>query len=419
MFMERDVEETPMRSPFAAAVMLAAIPFLALPALAQDIAPGTRFEVRPDALPKPYATDAVANSSETVARTDAMRPQVPKGLTATLFADGLSGPRELFVLPDGSVLVSEPEAGRITRLVAAAGGGKAQAAPFVTGLDQPYGMALRQDALTIADLDGLWRVPYASGDAKAQAKPQRITPDGAFDGGRGHSSRNVLWDPASDRFFVAIGSRSNIAEEAAPRATIQVFAADGSGGRTYASGLRNPVAMALQPGTGKLYTVVNERDGLGNGLVPDYLTSVQEGGFYGWPYSYIGHNPQPDLAAKRPDLVQKAIVPDLLFESHSAPLDLVFYEGAMFPDWRGDALVTLHGSWNRADPIGYMVARVPFRDGKPQGGYEALATGFRLNRGDDAAQVWGRPAGITTLPDGSILVSDDEGGTIWRIAKGS
>ncbi|MGL4961981.1 MAG: PQQ-dependent sugar dehydrogenase [Inquilinus sp.] len=408
-----------MRSPVAAAILLAAIPFTALPALAEDVAPGTKFEIRPDALPKPYATDAVANQSETVARTDAMRPQVPKGMTATLFASGLSGPREMLVLPDRSILVSEPGAGRISRLVAPNPPARARAMPFLTGLDSPYGMTLRQDALYVADLDGLWRVPYAAGDAKAQAKPQRITPEGAFDGSRGHRSRNVIWDPASDRFFVAIGSRSNIAEEPAPRATIQVFAADGSGGRTYASGLRNPVGLALQPGTGRLYTVVNERDGLGNGLVPDYLTAVQEGGFYGWPYSYLGQNPQPDLADKQPELVRKAIVPDLLFESHSAPLDLVFYDGSMFPDWRGDALVTLHGSWNRADPIGYMVVRVPFRDGKPAGGYEALATGFRVNRGDGAAQVWGRPAGIAVLPDGSILVSDDEGGTIWRIARAS
>ncbi|TSD83249.1 sorbosone dehydrogenase [Mycobacterium sp. KBS0706] len=407
-----------MRSPVAAAILLAAIPFIALPALAEDVAPGTKFEIRPDALPKPYATDAVANSAGPVARTDAMRPQVPKGMTATLFASGLSGPREMLVLPDRSILVSEPEAGRISRLVAPSPPARARAMPFLTGLDGPYGMTLRRDALYVADLDGLWRVPYTAGDAKAQAKPQRITPDGAFDGGRGHASRNVIWDPASDRFFVAIGSRSNIAEEPAPRATIQAFAADGSGGRTYASGLRNPVGLALQPGTGKLYTVVNERDGLGNGLVPDYLTAVQEGGFYGWPYAYIGQNPQPDLADKQPELVKKAIVPDLLFESHSAPLDLVFYDGSMFPDWRGDALVTLHGSWNRADPIGYMVVRVPFRDGKPAGGYEALATGFRLNRGAGAARVWGRPAGIAVLPDGSILVSDDEGGTIWRIAKG-
>jgi len=406
-----------MRSPVAAAILLAAIPFTALPALAEDVTPGTKFEIRPDALPKPYATDAVANSAEPVARTDAMRPRVPTGMTATLFATGLSGPREMLVLPDRSILVSEPEAGRISRLVAPNPPARARAMPFLTGLDQPYGMTLRQDALYVADLDGLWRVPWAAGDAKAQAKPQRITPDGAFDGGKGHHSRNVIWDPTSDRFLVAIGSRSNIAEEPAPRATIQAFAADGSGGRTYASGLRNPIGLALQPGTGRLYTVVNERDGLGNGLVPDYLTAVQEGGFYGWPYSYIGQNPQPDLADKQPELVKKAIVPDLLFESHSAPLDLVFYDGSMFPDWRGDALVTLHGSWNRADPIGYMVVRVPFRDGKPAGGYEALATGFRVDRGDGAAQVWGRPAGIAVLPDGSILVSDDEGGTIWRIAK--
>ena len=410
-----------MRSPVPALLalsLLVAGALAARPAAAQDVAPGTRFQVRLDALPKPYATDAVANGSETVARTEAMRPQVPPGMTATLYASGLSGPRQMLVLPDRSVLVSEPSAGRISRLVAPSPPARARAMPFLTGLDEPYGMTLRRDALVVADLKGLWRVPHTPGDARAQAKPQRITPKGAFDGGGGHRSRNVIWDPASDRFFVAIGSRSNIAEEPAPRATIQVFAADGSGGRTYASGLRNPVGLALQPGTGRLYTVVNERDGLGDGLVPDYLTAVQDGGFYGWPYSYLGRNPQPGLADRKPELVKAAIVPDLLFESHSAPLDLVFYDGPMFPDWRGDALVTLHGSWNRADPIGYMVVRVPFRDGRPQGYYEALATGFRLNRGGGPARVWGRPAGLAVLPDGSILVSDDEGGTIWRIAKG-
>ena len=358
----------------------------------------------------------MADGSETVARTDAMRPQVPKGMTATLFASGLSGPREMLVLPDRSILVSEPSAGRISRLVAPNPPARARAMPFLTGLDQPYGLALRRDALYVADLDGLWRVPYAAGDAKAQAKPQRITPDGAFGGGNGHHSRNVIWDPASDRFSSPSAAAATSPRSAAARHHPGLRCRR-LGGRTYASGLRNPIGLALQPGTGRLYTVVNERDGLGNGLVPDYLTAVQEDGFYGWPYSYLGRNPQPDLADKKPDLVKQAIVPDLLFESHSAPLDLVFYDGSMFPDWRGDALVTLHGSWNRADPIGYMVVRVPFRDGKPVGGYEALATGFRVNRGDGAAQVWGRPAGIAVLSDGSILVSDDEGGTIWRIAK--
>ena len=221
--------------------------------------------------------------------------------------------------------------------------------------------------------------------------------------------------PDGKRFFIAIGSESNIGEDPLPHASVQSFAADGSDQRTYASGLRNPVGIAFYPGTNDLYTVVNERDGLGDGLVPDFLTRLQEGGFYGWPYAYIGHHPQPDFPS-RPEMVAKTLTPDLLFQSHSAPLGLVFYEGSMFPaEYKGDAFVALHGSWNSAEPTGYKIVRVPFKDGRPQGYYENFLTGFWLG-GTSPAQVWGRPAGLAVAADGSLLIADDAGGVVWRVS---
>ncbi|HSV29279.1 MAG TPA: PQQ-dependent sugar dehydrogenase, partial [Candidatus Omnitrophota bacterium] len=190
--------------------------------------------------------------------------------------------------------------------------------------------------------------------------------------------------------------------------TIREFRMDGSGGRTFAAGLRNPVGIAFRPGSEELWAVVNERDGLGDELVPDYLTHVQEGGFYGWPYAYLGPNPQPGFADRAPAKVRATLVPDLLFQSHSAPLGLAF--------WHGDAYVGLHGSWNRSDPVGYFVARVPFRDGKPVGHYEAFATGFVVDV-SGAARVWGRPVGVAVGPDDALYVSDDTGGTVWRITR--
>jgi len=216
--------------------------------------------------------------------------------------------------------------------------------------------------------------------------------------------------------FVGVGSSGNIGVEPEVKATIQRFEADGSGQATYASGTRNPTALAFQPATGDLYAVVQERDGLGDRLVPDYLIRVEKDAFYGWPYSYIGKNPQPGFAAMRPDKVQAAVMPDLLFEAHSSTMDLVFYTGDQFPpEYRGSAFVALKGSWNRSEPTGYKVVRVPFKDGRPQGEYENFMAGFWVG-GIDRAEVWGRPAALALAKDGSLLVADDTGGTIWRIA---
>jgi glucose/arabinose dehydrogenase len=377
---------------------------------------GQSFHVDPRALPAPGATPSAANPPRIIARPAAALPQVPPGFTANLFAEGLDNPRQLVVAPNGDVLVAESRANRIALLRDADGDGRAETRVVLAdGFDRPFGMVVRPDGLWVADVDAVWRLDYTPGDTKAGAR-HRITAKGALDGGNGHWTRNLAFDPSGSHFYVAIGSAGNLGEEPAPRATIQQFRADGGGQRTFASGLRNPVGLAFRPGTGELWTVVNERDGLGDGLVPDYLTRVREGGFYGWPYSYIGGHPQPGYAGRAPDKVARAIVPDLLLRSHSAPLGLAFYTGDRFPpEYRGDAFIGLHGSWNAADPQGYMVARVPFRDGRPTGSYQSFATGFWA-KGESRAEVWGRPVGIAVAGDGSLLVADDVGQVVWRIA---
>ncbi|MFQ5775624.1 MAG: PQQ-dependent sugar dehydrogenase [Kiloniellaceae bacterium] len=385
-------------------------------ARAGDAAPGDRFEVRPGDLPPPYATPSAGNRPARIRRPAGAAPRLPAGFAVNAFASNLAHARWLAVAPNGDVFLAEPNAGRITLLRDADGDGAADLTQtFATGFDSPHGMAIQGNWLYVADLEGLWRLPYRAGQIRAAGRAERLTPPGAFGSGGGHWTRNIAFHPDGRRVYVAIGSRRNIREEPAPRATIQEFRADGSGQRTFAAGLRNPVGIAFYPGTEDLYVVVNERDDMGDELVPDYLTRVRDGAFYGWPYAYIGANPQPDFAQRRPDLVARTKVPDLLFRSHSAPLGLVFYDAAQFPpEYRGDAFVALHGSWNAAKPRGYMVARVPFRDRRPLGYYEAFMTGF-WTEGEDRARVWGRPAGLAVARDGSLLVADDVSNTVWRV----
>jgi len=376
-----------------------------LAAFAADPAPGSRFQVRLDDLPAPYATPSSANPADVVPRPAGAGLRVPAGWTARLFAEGLDHPRNLLVLSDGSVLVAEQRFDKLTRLVDDDGDGVAdKRTTLASGFDEPFGLAERDGEIWVADTKAVWALAWLAGQDKVTNRRQ-VTPDGALGDDRGHSTRSLALDPDGSRFYVGIGSRRNVEEEAEPRATIRVFAGDGSGGHSFASGLRNPVGLAFRPGSTDLWTVVNERDGLGDELVPDYLTKVVPGGFYGWPYAYLGANPQPGLAAKAPDKVAAARLPDLLFRAHSAPLGLAFSGG--------DAFVGLHGSWNRSEPIGYMVARVPFKDGKPVGHYEAFATGFMT--GPHA--VWGRPVGIAAAPDGSLYVADDAGRTVWKISR--
>lgn len=381
--------------------------------------PGTVIEIAPAALAKPYATPSRANVANTIPRGDRM-PTAPAGFRVNVFASGLAHARNMFVAANGDVLLAEQRPGKITLLRDADGDGKAELTQtFADGFRIVYGLAAGKDALYVGDADGIWRIPYTPGDAKARAPQERISADGAFGGGGGHVTRNVTLAPDESKIYVSIGSRGNIAEEEEQRASIQEFTLEGGKAgkqRTFASGLRNAVGTAFYPGTATLYTVVNERDGLGDELVPDYLTSVKDGGFYGWPYSYLGQNPQPGFAEKKPDLVKKAILPDVLFRSHSAPLGLAFYTGTSFPaEYQGGAFVALHGSWNADKPRAYHVAFVPFKGGKPAANsYKVFASGFWT--GADKPQVWGRPAAVAVAKDGSLLIADDGSQTIFRVS---
>jgi glucose/arabinose dehydrogenase len=246
-----------------------------------------------------------------------------------------------------------------------------------------------------------------------------LTAKGVFGEPLGHRNRDLEIGP-DGQLFVGVGSAGNIGIEPEPKATIQRFSASGQNQKTIATGVRNPTGLAFHPDTGALWAVVQERDNMGDRLVPDYLAQIEEGDFYGWPHSYIGDNPQPEFVNVKPGgegaaEPKDAKTPPLLFEAHSAAMDLVFYEGDMFPEeYQGDAIVALKGSWNRSQPTGYKLVRVPFEDGKPSGGYENFMTGFWVG-GDDKAQVWGRPADVALAPDGALYIVDDTGGTIWRV----
>ncbi len=317
---------------------------------------------------------------------------------------------------NGDVFLTLPQKGQVVLLRDGDGDGKAELRTiFATGFELPHGLALHDGYLYVADVNRVWRIAWHPGDTKARRKPESVTEAGVFGSSEGHWSRNLVFSPDGTRFIVTVGSVDNLGENPPVRATLQSFAADGSDQRTLASGLRNSVGITYRPGSSDLYVVVNERDGMGDGLVPDYLTRIQPGAFYGWPSAYIGAHAQPDFPA-RPDLVARAVVPDLLFQAHSAPLGLVFYDGKMFPTYyRGDAFVALHGSWNWGKPTGYKIVRVPFKDGKPAGYYENFLTGFWV-AGHEPAQVWGRPCDVAVAADGSLLVSDDASGTVWRIS---
>jgi glucose/arabinose dehydrogenase len=382
----------------AASVMLCAA------ATAQD-RPGQQFRVSPTALPAPYATPGVDNSPSLIARPKDALPQVPKGFVVEPYVTGLSHPRFMALAPNGDVFLTESGAGKVTLLR------NGKASTFATGFAEPSGIAFHDGALYVGDLVAVWRIPYTAGAEKAGARVRMTRDD--FGGKGGHRTRDIAFGP-DGTLYLAIGSAGNVAEEAPPRASVQIVGNDGHL-KTFASGTRNPVGIALYPGTNDLYVTVNERDGLGDELPPDYLTGLKQGDFMGWPYAYIGKHPDPEFGAKRKDLVAKTKTPDVLFHAHSAPLGLVFYDGAQFPaEYKGNAFVALHGSWDAAKPTGYKVVRVKFANGKPENAYENFVTGFWAS-GTTPPKPWGRPAGLLVAKDGSLLIADDAGKTVWRV----
>jgi glucose/arabinose dehydrogenase len=384
-------------------------------ALAADL-PGQKFEISAKDLPKPYATPAVDNSSEPMAAPQGFTPQAPKGFTVAPFASGLTSPRWMAIAPNGDVFLAEPRADKITLLRDENGDGKADKSfTFAQGFERPHGLAFHDGALYVGDLNAVWRLSYKDGATQSGMR-ERISKED-FGGKTGHGTRDIAFSRKGE-LFLAIGSADNVDEgEPRTRATVQLVKKDGML-ETFAAGLRNPVGIAFYPGTDELWVSVNERDGLGDNLPPDYLTHLEKGAFYGWPYAYIGSHPDPTLGSKRPDLVAKTKTPDVLFQAHSAPLGLVFYEGSQFPaEYKGDAFVSLHGSWNAGKPTGYKVVRVHFAGGKPAGGYENFVTGFWDGNGSPA-KVYGRPAGLAVAKDGSLLIADDAGKTVWRVAYG-
>lgn len=378
--------------------------------------------IDPAKLPAPFHTESARRPSRVIPQPADATLTVPKGFKVNVFAEGdFTYPRWMALAPNGDVFVADSRANRVVVLRDANKDGKAdQRWVWSAKLAQPFGMAFHGDWFYVANTDSVVRFRYKSGQTEAVGDPERIV-ELTAGGYNQHWTRNVIFSPDGKKMFVSIGSATNVSVEDDPRrAAISVSDPDGKNHRIYAGGLRNPIGLAWNPKTGELWTAVNERDGLGDDLVPDYATSVKEGGFYGWPYSYIGQNEDPRRKGESPDHVKRSIVPDVLFTSHVAALGIEFYTGKMFPkEYRGDAFVAFHGSWNRAKLSGYTVVRIKFDDkGKLEANaYEDFVSGWLPN--PDSNEVWGRPVGLLVNSDGSLLITDDGGRKIWRVSYGA
>jgi len=372
-------------------------------------------------LPAPYATSSAGNSPTVVSRPDGAWPQVPPGFQVEQYASGLEEPRLIRTAPNGDFFVAEMKAGdvRVFRGITSKGKPE-QMQIFASDLKGPFGINFYPPGpdpqwIYIANTASVVRYPYQKGDLKARGPAEHIAD---IPGGEGHTTRDIQFSFDGKKMFVSVGSASNVDDpdttpEEKNRADILEFSPDGTGMRVYAYGIRNAVGLAVHPQTGELWCSVNERDALGDNLVPDYITHVQDGGFYGWPWWYIGSHQDPRHKGKHPELKDKTIVPDVLLHPHNASLQMTFYDGNQFPEeYKGDIFASEHGSWNKATRVGYEVIRVPLHQtGRASGEYEDFMTGFVVDNG----HVWGRPVGITVAQDGSLLVSDDASNSIWRI----
>jgi glucose/arabinose dehydrogenase len=403
-------------------------------------APGIWRRIRPQDLPRPLASEPRAERSQIAPRPEGALPKTLEGFAVETFAQGLQNPRVLRFAPNGDLFVTESTAGRLRAFHIEDGGIKAGEI-FAADLERPYGLAFYPPGpepkyLYVGTVSKILRFPYRKGDLKASGPAEVVANLPHSDSG--HWTRDITFSQDGKTLFVAVGSKSNVADgHARPSATevvdlearnglgasdgpeleradVLAFDPDGTNRRVYATGLRNCSGLRLRPNSDDLWCVVNERDMLGDDLPPDYATHVEKGAFYGWPWYYIGPHEDPRHAGARPDLAEKITTPDILLQPHSAPLGLAFYTADRFPtEFRGDAFVALHGSWNRAKRTGYKVVRLKFRDGRPTGEYQDFLTGFVL----DDARVWGRPVDVAVAPDGSLLVSEDANGVIYRISR--
>jgi glucose/arabinose dehydrogenase len=385
-------------------------------------APGVRRLITVGDLPAPYDTPSVDNGPHLIRRPTGAWPKVPAGFEVDLLAEGLSNPRKITTAPNGDLFVAESAPGRVKVLRQGADGKVTNTTVFAERLRQPFGIAFyppgpKPRYVYVANTDSVIRFPYESGDLKARGPEEMIVPDipgGGHLRGGGHWTRDVVFSLDGKKLFVSVGSHSNVSDDALEknRADVLQYNPDGSGFRVYASGLRNAVGLATEPQTGHLWCSTNERDGLGDNLPPDYITHIEEGGFYGWPWYYLGNHQDPRHAGKHPELAGKVLVPDVLLQAHSASLCMTFYTAQQFPpQYHGQAFAAEHGSWNRARRTGYKVICVPIQDGKASGEYDDFMTGFVTESGD----VWGRPVGITVDNRGSLVVVDDGSGSIWRV----
>src|SRR3954469_24749939 len=390
-------------------------------------APGVRHKYTERDLPAPYASKSVDNGPREVPRPAGAEPRVPAGFKIQQYAAGFSYPRYLLTAPNGDIFVTESRENSIKVLRDTDADGK----PDITetfansGMTKPFGIAFYPPGpdpqfLYVASTNGVVRFPYRNGDLKARGPVEKLgaaLSGGGLLRGGGHWTRDIAFSPDAKKMYVSIGSLSNVSDNAAEadRARIFEFNPDGTGKEVFAWGIRNAVGIKFRPGTNELWMSTNERDELGEDLVPDYISRVQPGGFYGWPWFYIGNHQDPRHKGKHPELAAKVLVPDVLVQSHSATLNLCFYDGAQFPsEYKGDLFAAFHGSWNRDRRTGYKIVRVPFdkSTGKPRGDYEDFVTGCVTPEGS----VWGRQVGITVAKDGSLLFSEDANNTIWRVS---
>jgi glucose/arabinose dehydrogenase len=387
--------------------------------------PGIRRHVTIADLPAPAPDQSVDNGPSMAARPANAWPIAPKGFKVELYATGLDNPRLLRVAPNGDLFLAESETGKIRVFRGVTSDGKPQqTSVFAEGRRQPFGIAFyplgpNPKYVYIGDTDGIVRFPYENGDLKARGAAEDLAelPGGGRLRGGGHWTRDLIFSKDGSKLFASVGSHSNVDDsdthpEEYHRADVLEFTPDGKFVKVYAWGIRNCVGEAINPITGELWCSTNERDGLGNNLVPDYVTHVQEGGFYGWPWWYMGGHQDPRHVGKHPELQSKVITPDIIVNPHFASLEMMFYQGSQFPaEFKGDGFACEHGSWNRAQRSGYEVIRLPMKNGHATGEYEDFLTGFTVGDG----QVWGRPVGVAEAKDGSLFVSDDGTRSIWHV----